>query len=402
MAFYLPQFHAIPENDEWWGEGFTEWTNVRRSRPAFDGHDHPRVPRDLGYYDLGEPADVMKAQIKLARAHGVDAFCFYAYWFDGYRLLERPIDWYANHGPDFPFCVSWANESWTRRWDGKNSEVLMPQSYAPGYVDRLFEDFAGYFTAPHALKVQGRPVFLVHRADQLPDAPAFAATVRARAARLGLPGIHLVAAETVRGLDPRPLGFDGVAEFPPVGMNTTASAVFAPLQGLRKDFRGRILSYEKMVHRAERRADENRYVRYPGVNPGWDNSARRGSRATVYVGSNPGLYRSWLQNSRRREHLARGGDGIVFVNAWNEWAEGAYLEPDQTWGDGYLRATVWDASSGGAQEGKSLAAARSRFWSRGQTFSVGMLLGGSALNSLRSLRRKTALVTSKLLRRNFA
>lgn len=390
VAFYLPQFHAIPENDEWWGEGFTEWTNVRKARPAFTGHDHPRVPTELGYYDLSDPGEVMLRQVEMARSHDVDAFCFYAYWFDGRRLLEGPLDWFAAHCPaDFSFCVSWANESWTRRWDGKNSAVLMPQSYADGYAEDLLRDFAAYLTSPRALTVDGRPVFLVHRADQLPDPRAFAATARRAATELGLPGLHLVAAETVRGLDPRTLGFDAVAEFPPVGMNTARSARLAPVHGLRDDFRGRLFDYGKLASRAQGRASERRFVRHPGVCPMWDNTARRGSKATVYLDSSPSRYRRWLVHARDQEGAVRGEAGLVFVNAWNEWAEGAYLEPDQTWGSDYLDATSHvpaerlPASTAPAERPRPLA------WSRGQSFSVVMSIAGSALNAVRAIKRVT-------------
>jgi lipopolysaccharide biosynthesis protein len=381
LAFYLPQFHAIPENNQWWGEGFTEWTNVRKALPQFDGHDHPRVPTELGYYDLSDPEEVMARQARSAKQNGVDAFCFYTYWFDGHRLLESPVDAHCRSEEAFPFCVSWANESWTRRWDGKESEVLMPQTYAPGFASELFSDFLPYFSHPSYVRVDNKPVFVVHRVDQIPNPHQVAAEWRQLAIAAGLTGIHLVAAETKWGLDPRSFGFDAVAEFPPVGSNTLSSTWRAPLRNLKNDFRGRILSYEKLVDRFTRRP-EPAFIRYPGVAPGWDNTARRNTAATVYVGSTPESYRSWLSTARSRETALRGGTGLVFINAWNEWAEGAYLESDATWGDKYATATRWDAPF---QRNEGVAIPKGR-WGRAQVLSVGRLALGSALAAMRQLR----------------
>lgn len=339
VAFYLPQYHAIPENDEWWGTGFTEWTNVRKATALFDGHDHPRRPSDLGYYDL-TAAGVAARQAELAQANGVDAFCFYYYWFAGKRLLERPVDDYVERGPDFPFCISWANENWTRRWDGQDQSVLIGQDYGEGTAEQVFLDFLPYLRDPRYLRTDGRAVIVVHRVDHLPDAPQFARTWRALAAEHGVGPLQLIAAETKPGIRPAPFGFDAVCEFPPVGSNTLAAAKLAPPAGLDPSFRGRIMSYPRMVDRFMRRPDPG-FIRYRGVAPGWDNTARRSNSSTIYMDSSPEGYRRWLQFARASE--ARRDHGMVFVNAWNEWAEGSYLEPDETHGMDYLRATRWDA-----------------------------------------------------------
>ena len=339
VAFYLPQYHAIPENDEWWGTGFTEWTNVRKATALFDGHDHPRRPSDLGYYDL-TAAGIAARQAELARANGVDAFCFYYYWFAGKRLLERPVDDYVERGPDFPFCISWANENWTRRWDGQDQSVLIGQDYGEGTAEQVFLDFLPYLRDPRYLRTDGRAVIVVHRVDHLPDAPQFARTWRALAAEHGVGPLQLIAAETKPGIRPAPFGFDAVCEFPPVGSNTLAAAKLAPPAGLDPSFRGRIMSYPRMVDRFMRRPDPG-FIRYRAVAPGWDNTARRSNSSTIYMDSSPEGYRRWLQFARASE--ARREHGMVFVNAWNEWAEGSYLEPDETHGRDYLRATRWDA-----------------------------------------------------------
>nr|WP_196250722.1 glycoside hydrolase family 99-like domain-containing protein [Cellulomonas sp. JZ18] len=304
VAFYLPQFHAIPENDRWWGEGFTEWTNVRRARPQFAGHDQPRVPTDLGWYDLTDP-EVLARQSRLALDHGVDAFCFYYYWFSGHRLLERPVDDFVAGGVPMPFCLSWANENWTRRWDGKARDVLMAQEYTAESEAAVFADLARYLADPRYLRVRGAAVLLVHKVEDLPDPRRLAATWRAAADAAGVGPLHLVATETVRGLRPHDLGFDAVAEFPPVGSNTLGVARLRPLDHGGVDFRGRLLSYPRVARRFARRRDPD-FVRYPGVMPAWDNTARRGERATIFVGSSPELYARWLRAARRREASARG------------------------------------------------------------------------------------------------
>ncbi|HEY8721819.1 glycoside hydrolase family 99-like domain-containing protein [Pengzhenrongella sp.] len=338
VAFYLPQFHTIDENDEWWGRGFTEWTNVRRAAPLFVGHDQPRVPAELGYYDLSDPTVVHK-QAALAAANGIDAFCMYFYWFNGARLLEKPVENYLSRGPDFPFCLSWANENWTRRWDGKDHEILMAQDYREDTAASVFKDLLPYLVDPRYLRKSGAAVLVVHRADQLPGGDRFARLWRDEAERHGVGPLWLIAAETTPGLDPRPLGFDAVAEFPPVGANTLGAAHLTPIAGLDEKFGGRLLSYDRIAKKFQSRRTPSGFIRHGGVMPGWDNSARRGTRATVYVGGSPARYARWLRAARMTEVRLRGSEGLVFINAWNEWAEGAYLEPDSNSGSSYLEAS---------------------------------------------------------------
>ena len=338
LAFYLPQFHTIPENDEWWGEGFTEWVNVRRARPLFDGHAQPRVAGELGEYDLTQ-SDVRARQSELARQNGIDGFCMYYYSFGGHRLLERPVEAWREDSTLLPYCLAWANESWTRRWDGKSKSVLIAQTYVEGYAERLFADLLPHFQAPHYLHQDGKPILVVHRADHIPDAQAMARTLRTLALEAGLAGIHLVASETSPGLNPGPLDFDAIAEFPPVGANTLASAMLKPVKDVDPKFRGRLMSYDKLRARYTSRREPD-FARYRGVAPGWDNTARRQEAATVYVGATPKKFALWLSQAQKNERAERGADGLVFVNAWNEWAEGAYLEPDALQGNEYLRAAA--------------------------------------------------------------
>lgn len=384
IAYYLPQFHRIPENDEWWGEGFTEWVNVRRASPLFSSHAHPRVPGTLGEYDLLD-RDVHRAQSDLARQAGVDAFCMYFYWFGGSRLLEQPIDAWRDDPTLLPYCLSWANESWTRRWDGKERSVLMAQEYDEGYEEQVFQDLLPHFLAPHYIRQDGKPILLVHRAQVIPDPPAFAERLQVLARAAGLPGVHVIGSETTPELDPRALGFDAVAEFPPVGANTLASAQLRPLEGVQRGFRGRLMSYPRMASRFEKRREAS-YTRHHGVTPGWDNTARRRMSATVYVGSTPQRYATWLSVARSREQARRGARGLVFINAWNEWAEGAYLEPDEIHGHDHIAATADpDSFTPSRNAGEPVYG---KFWSWGQLRSIALATAGSVLAVARRMRNR--------------
>ncbi len=384
VAFHLPQYHRIPENDAWWGEGFTDWVNVARADPVFAGHDQPRVPTDLGRYDLTDAA-VLRLQSDLAGSAGIDAFCFYFYWFDGQRLLEKPVDLYAAEDDLLPYCLCWANEAWTRRWDGKHQDVLMPQTYSAGFADEIFADLLHHLLRPHYLTHAGRPVLVVHRADEIPEAASVAARWRELAVAAGLPGLYLVAAETRPGIEPSRLGFDALTEFPPVGSNTLGSALRPPVPRLASSFRGRLLSYDRMARRFTERAPAT-CVRHRGVTPGWDNTARRRGAATIYVGSSPRAYARWLARARAEESAERGRAGLVFVNAWNEWAEGAYLEPDATWGDAYLRASRPGVDPGTLPAGTT---PRGRWWRLPQLRSLALLGAGSALALVRRVRARS-------------
>jgi lipopolysaccharide biosynthesis protein len=343
-AFYLPQFHPIPENDGWWGEGFTEWRNVARANPLFDGHHQPARPdTPFGEYSLLDP-DVVAWQTELAAAHDVDAFIYYHYWFDGQRLLEQPLDMYLKTDLPHGFAICWANENWTRRWDGKQHDVLMGQRYDDSTPLEVFASFVPYLSDPRYLRLDGRAVVMVHRADQLPEPAAYAGAWRAEAVRLGLGELWLVASETTHGLHPRVLGFDAIAEFPPVGDSTLGTLLRRRPANVVNGFKGRLHSYQRLMDAYLARSQPD-FVRHPCVVPRWDNTARRGENATCFVGASPRAYSDWLRCAREREAALRGSTGLVLINAWNEWAEGAYLEPDDRYGMAYLEATRWEASS---------------------------------------------------------
>jgi lipopolysaccharide biosynthesis protein len=337
IAYYLPQFHPIPENDRWWGKGFTEWTNVSRGRPFFPGHHQPHLPADLGFYDL-RLAEVRAEQAALARQYGLYGFCYYYYWFNGRRLLERPLDEVVRTGePDFPFCVCWANENWTRRWDGAEHEILMQQVHSPESDRRFIEDVLPILRDPRYIRVQGAPLLLVYRPGILPEPRRTTDIWRAAAQEAGLPGLHLCAVQSFGLDDPRPLGFDAAAEFPPHGFAPTR--INQTVSGLSPEFRGWVYEYEEAV-RLSLQKPRPSYIRYRGVMTSWDNTARRGADGHIYRGASPGAYESWLRAVIAETETRPQEEQLVFINAWNEWAEGAHLEPDQRDGHAWLEATA--------------------------------------------------------------
>jgi glycosyltransferase involved in cell wall biosynthesis len=337
IAFYLPQFHRIKENDEWWGEGFTEWTNVKRARPNFRGHQQPLLPADLGFYDLAEP-EVLERQAELAKSYGVAGFCFYYYWFNGRRLLERPLEQMLARGkPDFPFCVCWANENWSRRWDGSEDDILMRQDYAEGYAASLVRDLVPVLRDTRYITVDGAPLVMVYRVDLLPDAPAAARVWRAVCAEHGIPKIHLAAVQSFDIDDPRPFGFDAAVDFPP----HVERALLDPrdVEGVVPGFEGYLEDYERVAHN-QVALPLTPYPWYRGAMPAWDNTPRRMKRAHVCVNASPEVYQGWLERIVEQT-MARSPvqEPLVFLNAWNEWAEGAFLEPDRVNGLARLKAT---------------------------------------------------------------
>ena len=335
IAFYLPQFHPIPENDAWWGRGFTEWRNVCKSKPLFHRHNQPQLPTDLGFYDL-RSAETRKAQADLAREYGIHGFCYYHYWFQGKRLLERPFaEVLASGQPDFPFCLCWANEPWSRRWDGSDADLLQPQGYSAdddlAHIRWLLEPLGD----PRAIRIDGRPVFIVYRADQLPDPARTTDCWRREAERAGLPGLYLMAVETGwdAGWDATRVGFDAKVLFQPQFSLLDTAPRWDVCNSTTRVFdyasAWPVLASPPPVS----------YPRFDTVFPGWDNTARRGENAWVVHGNTPASYENWLRLAVDRTLTRPEDQRIVFINAWNEWAEGAHLEPDRKHGHGFLEAT---------------------------------------------------------------
>ncbi len=337
IAFYLPQFHPIPENDEWWGKGFTEWTNVTKAQPLFKGHYQPHLPADLGFYDL-RLRETRHEQIKMAKSYGIDGFCYHFYWFSGKRILHRPLDdMLADAQSDMPFCLCWANENWTRRWDAAEHEVLIAQHYHPEDDERFIECVGAFMADPRYIRLNGAPVLLVYRPQQLPQPQRTVDTWREWCSRNGIGDIRLLACLTHGNSDYLHLGFDGGVEFPPhnltIGNVNDQVAFYEP-------FRGVVLDYHVI-------ADMYLARRYKGGNvfrsvfPSWDNTARTGSRAVIVLNGTPENYEHWLaQALRKSEEDFPNEERFVFINAWNEWAEACHLEPDRKYGRNFLEATA--------------------------------------------------------------
>ncbi|MEO6876286.1 MAG: glycoside hydrolase family 99-like domain-containing protein [Opitutaceae bacterium] len=343
IAFYLPQYHTVPENDEWWGKGFTEWRNVARARPLFRGHYQPHLPADLGFYDLRVP-EVRQAQAAMARQYGIGAFCYYHYWFNGRRILERPFNEVLASGePDFPFCLCWANENWTRAWDGGSRQVLLAQAYSDADDEAHFHALLPAWLDPRYLRHDGRPVFLVYAASQLPDPLRTTTRWRELARTHGLPGLYLLRVESVHEerTDPRPLGFDAAVEFQPDWRRLSEPRWrhyrrrLVQKLGLQppRSWQQHIRDYREVVDIALAKPVPS-YPSFPCVTPSWDNSARRTTGASILRDCAPAIYESWL-----RQVIERQKPEFVFINAWNEWAEGCHLEPCQRFGLAYLEAT---------------------------------------------------------------
>ena len=350
IAFYLPQYHPIPENDAWWGKGFTEWTNVTKARPLFRGHYQPHLPADLGFYDL-RVAESREAQANLAREYGITGFCYYHYWFSGKPLLHRPFDEVLTSGrPNFPFCLCWANENWTRVWDGGDSEILMKQTYSDEDDLAHIRWLAQAFADPRYIRVENKPLFIIYRAHKLPDLRKTTAIWREQCRRLGIGEIFLCRIDTALDtLSPSEVGLDAAVEFQPdlsslgprLGCHRLREFRWNDLHFfLRRKLLGDDINahnYRHLVSSMSRRIQPD-YLRFPCVTPSWDNSPRRRRDATAFIQSSPKLFHQWLVATLDNLAKSKNTPRMLFVNAWNEWGEGNHLEPDQRYGRSYLEA----------------------------------------------------------------
>ena len=347
IAVYLPQFHPFPENDAWWGKGFTEWTNVTKAKPLFEGHYQPHLPADLGFYDLRLETTRI-AQAELAKAHGIYGFCYYHYWFNGKRLLHEPLDAMLKSGkPDFPFMYCWANENWNRRWDGDEEQVLIKQEYSTeddiAHIHYLCKNV---FADPRYIRVNGKPFFAVYRPALFPDIKATIQTWRSEAFKYGLE-LYMGYMQSFNfKVAPAEAGFDVAIDFEPdfySPVNARAASlkerVLEKLKIRESAFTNNTIINYTAYAESRKKTKTPPYKFYPSITPMWDNTARRKTGAFILNNSTPEIYEAWLVDIMNKFQPISPEENFVFINAWNEWAEGNHLEPCIRWGTKYLEAT---------------------------------------------------------------
>ena len=341
LAYYLPQFHKVAENDSWWGKGFTDWTNLARAMPRFTGHVQPRVPRDLGHYSLNDPT-TLKRQVEMAKAAGLSGFVFYYYWFNRHRLLEKPLEQFlADKSLDVSFCAMWANENWTRRWDGMEREVLIAQEYLEEDDAALIASLVRLFEDARYIRIEGRPLLMIYRVSLIPDAVA-----RLKKWRRLFEQNHderpliIMAQSMGDDYDPTPYGLDGAVEFPPHKLSQATPRINDTLDLLDPDFSATVHDYEALAETSLSLPVPD-YPLIKTIVPGWDNDPRREGKGLALHNVTPAKYQDWLEKLIRytADHPFYGQQ-IICVNAWNEWAEGAFLEPDIHAGAAFLNATA--------------------------------------------------------------
>lgn len=348
ISFFLPQFHPILENDEWWGKGFTEWTNVTKTVPRFKGHYQPHLPADMGFYDL-RLNETLVNQAKLAKEHGIDGFCFHHYWFSGKKLLEKPLEIMLElKAPDFPFCLCWANENWTRNWDGQNKKILIEQNYSDEDDVEHFKYLSNYFLDDRYIKVSGKPVLLVYRPEVISNIKERTAKWRMEARKYGFEDIYLIFIESfIRNINPNDFGFDASFAFQP-NWNNLPKQIKPPFKdkllshlgiGQSPFVKNKIYNYKDFVETQMKLKISKEHKTYLGVTPMWDNSARRKSDAMIFRDSSPEVFGKWLKHIVDEFEPYSSEENFIFLNAWNEWAEGNHLEPCQKWGKKYLEVT---------------------------------------------------------------
>ncbi|MGE8401851.1 MAG: glycoside hydrolase family 99-like domain-containing protein [Delftia tsuruhatensis] len=336
IAFYLTQFHPTAENDRWWGKGFTEWTNVTKSLPLFHGHYQPHLPADLGFYDL-RVKETRHEQIIYAKNHGIDGFCYHYYWFSGTRILNAPLDaMFSDPESDMPFCLCWANENWTRRWDAAENEVLIAQKYLPDDDLNFIKSLIPFFEDGRYIKVDGKPFLIVYRPQHLPDSKKSISIWREYCLSIGLGEIFVCAALTHGNEDYVEYGFDAGVEFPPHNLKIANINGEIPFH---EKFYGNVMDYAQIAGSFLNKKYKQTAV-FKTVFPSWDNAARTKERSLIVLNGNPENYEYWLSSTLDLCKEGKCPDQLVFINAWNEWAEGCHLEPDRRYGDRFLQATL--------------------------------------------------------------
>ena len=351
LALYLPQFHPIPENDEWWGKGFTEWTNVAKAKPLFEGHWQPRLPADLGFYDL-RVAETRIAQAELAKQYGVYGFCYWHYWFGGKQILERPLQEVVSSGqPDLPFCLAWANQTWSGTWHGlSNSKILIEQTY-PGKQDHTDHFYAclEMFKDPRYIEVEGKKLFFIYLSQEIPQIKEFITLWQDLAQKEGLSGFHFAGMNQSPDWDPKSDGLNAAVQYWSQREEyqyrhlTLKDRIQLRLFGheslTRQRKKNRLplkLSYPKLVEKYPH--VPVRYDEYPSVFCDWDNTPRSGADGWLFEDFSPELFGELCFKAFEQTQNKPKGEKIVIIKSWNEWAEGNYMEPDQKFGHRYLEA----------------------------------------------------------------
>lgn len=339
IAYYLPQFHPFPENDAWWGKGFTEWTNVGKALPNYEGHYQPHCPIHLGYYDL-RLVDNMVEQARLAKSYGIGGFCYYFYWFDGKVLMHQPLEqMLADDRVDMPFCLIWANENWSRRWDGKEDDVLIAQKHSTADSMAFIRHLEKYFHDERYIRIDGKPVLAVYRANLIPDIRATGDLWREELLRMGFPGLYLVSAQSFDIKSSEPFGFDAAVQFPPHPIQYPTHN--QEVNVTNPSYEGRIYDYSEAAQRFVSLPDPA-YKLMRTCMLSWDNTARKQDSSITFKDFSLGTYQQWLShnlNATAHDDRLSPEEKLTFINAWNEWAEGTHLEPDRRYGYAYLQAT---------------------------------------------------------------
>ncbi|MEJ8804056.1 glycoside hydrolase family 99-like domain-containing protein [Pontibacter sp. H249] len=342
IAFYLPQFHPIKENDNNWVKGFTEWTNVTKTFSQFEGHYQPHLPGDLGFYNLTDKSAIKK-QINIAKHYGIYGFCIYHYWFEGKRVLETPLDLiYNNKDLDINFMLCWANENWTKRWDGLDSQVLLKQNHNTKTDLEFLDSIKDYLLDKRYIKYDAKPVLMVYKPTLFPDFKETASHWRKAAKEMGFPDLHLISVKGFGCEDPAEFGLDALVEFPPAtpaGYIELDTHDKATIKLNNPEFSGKIYDYRKVANNMKQMKYPE-YRVYKGVMPSWDNTARRNNDGHIFHYSSPKVYQDWLLEAARYTNERYDKDKFLFINAWNEWAEGTHLEPDRFYGFSVLDATA--------------------------------------------------------------
>jgi lipopolysaccharide biosynthesis protein len=345
IAIYLPQFHPFPENDKAWGKGFTEWTNVASSLPRFIGHNQPFLPSDLGFYDLRIPGKI-KEQVELAKKYGISGFDFYYYWFSGKKIMEMPVQTFLNDKTiDFKFSLTWANENWARVWNDEPKNIIIEQKYQENDALNFIMDIERYLLDERYIRIDGRPLLTIYRPSDIPKVGKVVATWREYWHKKHKEELFVAYVSNFARLDKKEYGFDAERNFLPLNWHVYSQhnpQVEIPRsQLLDQNFSGELRDMEKIYKEYTEKFLEADDTRFKCLSPSWDNQARRkGVKGLTFINSSPALYEDTLRKIIERERrYFKDKDIYVYINAWNEWAEAAMLEPSQNLGHAHLVAT---------------------------------------------------------------